>query len=50
VLFCGPPHTDKPMACEASGCRTPAELMRSWRHHPERRAAFAYKFYGLKQP
>lgn len=34
--------------CIDGQCRTPADLSRSWRHHPERQEHDMAKLYGAK--
>jgi hypothetical protein len=32
----------------SDGCRTPRQLYREWRHHPERQSEFYLKLYGAR--
>lgn len=47
VLFCqSPEHVD--LVCLQDGCRTPRHLGIEWRAHPDQRAAFFRKLYGVE--
>jgi hypothetical protein len=49
VQFCKLPkmHLDA-VICMSDGCRTPQQLYREWRHHPERQGEFYLKLYGAQ--
>jgi hypothetical protein len=49
VLICRLPkmHLDA-VICMTDGCRTPRQLYREWRHHPERQSEFYLKLYGAR--
>jgi hypothetical protein len=34
--------------CMRDGCRTPKQLSREWRHHPERQSDFYLRLYGAR--
>jgi hypothetical protein len=48
VQFCKLPNVDRELVCTDDGCRTPGELGRIWRRHPERQAKFYLKLYGAQ--
>jgi hypothetical protein len=49
VQFCKLPkmHLDA-VVCMNDGCRTPKQLYREWRRHPERQSEFYLKLYGAQ--
>jgi hypothetical protein len=36
------------VVCMSDGCRTPKQLYREWRRHPERQGEFYLKLYGAQ--
>ena len=48
VQFCKLPKMNLDVVCIRDGCRTPKQLSREWRHHPERRSDFYLKLYGAR--
>lgn len=46
--FCMDKHQQL-YVCINRECRTPADLSRSWRHHPERQERDMNRLYGVKK-